>query len=175
MTHILEETFLGPGFPYVYANGPAEVPTVEIARNRGLNCVALAHLCVSVLSGYKLPRELLCTELYFDTEHFEPVDSADASVGDLVWLGRSSPTPAREFVPKYNGRELINWGAFPVNHVGVVVGRQDDLQILHASQYHGTITVSSLSDLSSLPRYAALHGLSRLRQEYEVIRKLLSA
>jgi cell wall-associated NlpC family hydrolase len=151
------------GLRYEYEQGPNHVRTLDDAVAGGINCVSLAHLCIARQTGVFLSPRLKCTELYFDNQ-FQHLDSAQALPGDLAWLGRRSNSQPADFVPRYQGDTLLNWSDFAVNHVGIVVSNPSQpLQIMHASQYAGTVIISSLAELAANPRYAVLYGLSRLK------------
>ena len=159
----LVEQVLGYNLAYDFERGPREVRSFDDARRGGLNCVALAHLVVADQFGVVLPDYLQCTELFFDRTYTKPVRKTDVRPGDLAWLGRSSATSPHTFMPVYHGGRLLNWDAFPINHVGIVVSDADEpMRILNASQYDESVVVSSLEDLQKRPRYSHLHGLSRV-------------
>jgi hypothetical protein len=106
--------YLDPAFRYVKSQKPALVSCRDDALREGLNCVALAHLVIRDLFGYVLPARLQALELVRDLEHFEPVpDPEHMQAGDLVWLGVVRPrVEQEEFVPRYDGDELVNGGDF---------------------------------------------------------------
>jgi hypothetical protein len=131
LTGPLDEVFsryLDPAFRYVWSQNPARVRSRQDALRDGLNCVALAHLVTRDLFGYTLPARLQSLELARDLAHFEPVPDADTMrVGDLVWFGVERPRVGlEEFVPRYDGDELMNGSDVPVKHVAICAGTCDD-------------------------------------------------
>jgi hypothetical protein len=162
--------YLDPAFRYVRSQNPARARSREDALREGLNCVALAHLVTRDLFGYTLPAWYQSLELVRDLAHFEAVpDQASMQAGDLVWLGTDQPlVNLDEFVPRYRGDELLNFGDFPVNHVAICTGARagDDHLLLHASTVDGTNAVWPLSRFDDYDRYRRMHAIRRLRQEF---------
>ena len=61
--------------------------------------------------------------------------------GILGWLGVDRPrVEQEEFVPQYDGDELVNGSDFPVKHVAICTGTrdEDDHLLLDASFADGT-------------------------------------
>ncbi|MBL7500904.1 hypothetical protein I6A84_13720 [Frankia sp. CNm7] len=164
-------SFVDPGFRYVFSQGPARVRCRQDALRDGLNCVALAHLAIRDLFGYALPASFQSVELFGDARHFEPVpELADLRAGDLVWLGVAEPrVPLDEFVPRYQGDELLNFRDFPVNHVAVHTGTRaaGDHLMLHASPVDGTNALWPLHRFRDYPRYRQIYAVRRLRRELQ--------
>jgi hypothetical protein len=104
--------------------------------------VALAHLVTRDLFGYTLPARLQALELARDLAHFEPVvDPGRMRAGDFVWFGVDRPgVGLDEFVPQYDGDELMNGSDVPVKHVAICAdtGDDGDRLPLHASSVDGT-------------------------------------
>jgi hypothetical protein len=161
--------YLDPAFRYVWSQGPARVRSREDALRDGLNCVALAHLAIRDLFGYALPARMQALELFGDSVRFEAVADADGmEAGDLVWFGVASPRVALdEFVPRYDGEELVNFGDFPVKHVAICTGTRDggDHLLLHASSAEGTNALWPLRRFGDCDRYRRVYGIRRLREE----------
>ena len=165
--------FLSSDFVYSYEMGPEQVPDTDTAFRTGINCVSLAHLVLNELFGQVLPRELDCFEMFTDKDRFEKVRSVmDAQLGDLVWFGRKPLTPAIDFVPDYDDRgHLVNWPEHPLEHVAIAtgeLGEDRDPLLLHATHIEGTTAVWPLSRFLEQPRYAEVHGVSRLRISNQV-------
>jgi len=162
--------YLDPAFRYVWSQNPARVRTREDALRDGLNCVALAHLVIRDLFGYTLPDRLQSLELARDLAHFEPVpEPGRMRAGDLVWFGVDRPrVELDEFVPQYDGDELINGSDFPVKHVAIRVGSCDDgdCLLLHASSVDGTNALWPLRRFRDYDRYRQIYAIRRLRQEF---------
>jgi hypothetical protein len=120
--------YLDPAFRYVWSQNPARVRSRRDALRDGLNCVALAHLVTRDLFGYTLPARLQSLELARDLAHFELVpDPGRMRVGDLVRFGVDRPRVSLdEFVPRYDGDELMNGSDVPVKHVAIFAGSSDD-------------------------------------------------
>ena len=165
--------YLDPAFRYVRSQNPARVRSRQDALRDGLNCVALAHLVTRDLFGYTLPAHLQSLELARDLAHFEPVPDPDQlQVGDLVWLGVDRPqVELDEFVPQYNGDELVNGGDVPVKHVAIYTGTrdEDDHLMLHASSVDGTNALWPLRRFRDYDRYGRIYAIRRLRQEFRLI------
>ncbi len=162
------ERYVDSAFVYRYTQNPDAVRTEDDARKYGLNCVALAHLAIKALTGHELPPDLLCAELYADRERFDHTeDLKDLRAGDLVWFGIENPSVMPDaFMPRYEGRTLVNWDEFPVKHVAVYTGDRDvqgEALLLNATFYAGTNVVWPLSQFSSYRRYKKIYGASRLR------------
>jgi len=172
-TPVTQEVFsryLDPAFRYVRTQTPARVRSRDDALRDGLNCVALAHLVLRDLFGYALPDQLQAVELTRDTEHFEPVpDPEHMQAGDLIWLGVDHPRlHLDEFVPQYDGRELVNFRDFPVKHVAICTGARDDGDhlLLHASFADGTNALWPLRKFAGYDRYGRIYAIRRLRPEF---------
>jgi hypothetical protein len=163
--------YLDPSFRYVKSQNPALVSCRDDALRDGLNCVALAHLVIRDLFGYVLPARLQALELVRDLEHFEPVPGPEhMQAGDLVWLGVDRPrVQQEEFVPRYDGDELVNGGDFPVKHVAISTGTPDhnDHLMLHASSADGTNAVWPLRRFRDYDRYGSIYAIQRLRREFQ--------
>jgi hypothetical protein len=163
--------YLDPAFRYVMSQNPALVRCRDDALRDGLNCVALAHLVIRDLFGYALPAQLQALELVRDLEHFEPVpDPEHLRAGDLVWLGVDRPrVQQQEFVPQYDGDELVNGGDFPVKHVAISTGTSDDHDhlMLHASSADGTNALWPLRRFRDYDRYGSIYAVRRLRREFQ--------
>jgi hypothetical protein len=162
--------YLDPAFKYVRSQVPALVRSREDALREGLNCVALAHLVTRDLFGYTLPAWYQSLELVRDLAHFEAVADQDRmQPGDLVWLGADGPAARLdEFVPRYLGDELLNFGDFPVNHVAICTGIRDhgDHVLLHASTVDGTNALWPLRRFDDYDRYRRIYAIRRLRHEF---------
>jgi hypothetical protein len=167
--------YLDPAFRYAKSQNPALVRCRDDALRDGLNCVALAHLVIRDLFGYMLPAHLQALELVRDLEHFEPVpDPEHMQAGDLVWLGVDRPrVEQEEFVPQYDGDELVNRSDFPVTHVAICTGTRDDDNhlLLHASFADGTNALWPLRRFRDHDRYRRIYGIRRLRREFRLIDK----
>lgn len=164
MTDALER-FIDPEFVYSFWQGPQEVRSEEDARLRGLNCVALAHLCLESLFGYQLPPEQHCYEMFVNTSHFATLSQASAvRRGDVFWFGPSS-TDVAGFTPQYNGYGLLlNWRASPVRHMAIATGDTQDGQplLLHATHIEGTNVVWPVAKFADYVRYERVHRRARL-------------
>jgi hypothetical protein len=162
--------YLDPAFRYVKSQNPALVRSRDDALRDGLNCVALAHLLIRDLFGCPLPAHLQAFELVRDHVYFDPVpDAGRLSAGDLVWLGLGDQRLRQEdFVPQYDGVELVNGGDFPVKHVAISTGTgdRDDPLLLHASVADGTNAIWPLARFADHPRYGRIYALRRLRPEH---------
>jgi hypothetical protein len=162
--------YLDPAFRYVRSQVPALARSREDALREGLNCVALAHLVTRDLFGYTLPAWYQSLELVRDLAHFEPVPDQDRmQAGDLVWLGVDRPVVGLdEFVSRYRGDELLNFGDFPVNHVAICTGTRDDGDhvLLHASTVDGTNALWPLRRFDDYDRYRRIYAIRRLRHEF---------
>lgn len=161
------EKFVDTDFVYRFSHGPQVVATEQAARAAGINCVSLAHLALRDLYGQRLPSDLLCTEMWFDREYFRPLeDGEQPQLGDLNWFGVRKPKVVpTDFVPSYEGSELVNWRDFPINHVAIHLGETDDQGdplLLHASQETGTTSVWPSRQFGEYRRYARSYGASRL-------------
>ena len=132
--------------------------------------MALAHLVMRDLFGYALSAHLQALELVRDLEHFEPVpDLEHLQAGDLVWLGVDRPRVQQEdFVPQYDGDELVNGRDFPVKHVAISTGTRDDDDhlMLHASSAAGTNALWPLRRFRDYDRYGSIYAIQRLRREF---------
>ena len=162
--------YLDPAFRYVWSQNPARVRSRQDALRDGLNCVALAHLVTRDLFGYTLPARLQSLELARDPAHFEPVpDPERMRAGDLVWFGVDRPRVGLdEFVPQYDGDELVNGSDVPVKHVGICTDSRDDGDrlLLHASSVDGTNALWPLRRFRDYDRYRRIYAIRRLRQEF---------
>jgi hypothetical protein len=162
--------YLDPAFRYVWSQNPARVRSRQDALRDGLNCVALAHLVTRDLFGYTLPARLQALELARDRAHFEPVpDPGQMRAGDLVWFGVDRPRVSLdEFVPRYDGDELVNGSDVPVKHVAVCAGtwHDGDHLLLHASSVDGTNALWPLLRFREYDRYRRIYAIRRLRQEF---------
>jgi len=134
--------------------------------------VALAHLIVRDLFGCVLPARLQALELVRDRVFFEPVSGTGRlAAGDLVWFGVDSPgVDQAEFVPLYDGDELVNGGDFPVKHVAVCTGTGDgdDHIMLHASAADGSNALWPLRRFRDHARYGRIYAIRRLRPEFRL-------
>jgi hypothetical protein len=162
----LAERYIDPNCTYDFWLRPADVPSLDEAKRRGMNCVVLAHLVMQDLFDYTLPSDLRCTEMFLDTTHFvrTAYHPADLAEGDLLWFGKPAPVSAvEEFTPQYDeSGHLQNWRDFPVNHVGIYVGQAaGEPQVLHSVARENT-TVWPLSKFAEIPRYSVVWGSSRL-------------
>jgi hypothetical protein len=167
MNRILEG-FLDPQLMYQYGMGPERIPDRDTALRDGINCVSLAHLVLKELFACQLPPNLDCFEMFIDEDLFVPVPSVDeAQLGDLVWFGRISENPGFVFTPQYDQRgHLVNWGDHPLEHVAIATGESVEGAgplLLHATHIEGTTAVWPLTRFLEQPRYAEIHGVSRLR------------
>jgi hypothetical protein len=162
--------YLDPAFRYVRTRNPARVRNRQDALRDGLNCVALAQLVTRELFGYTLPARLQSLELARDLAHFEPVpDPGRMRAGDLVWFGVDRPRVGLdEFVPQYDGDELVNGSDVPVKHVAIFTGSRDDSDclLLHASSVDGTNALWPLRRFRDYDRYRRIYAIRRLRQEF---------
>ena len=162
--------YLDPAFRYVWAQNPARVRSRQDALRDGLNCVALAHLVTRDLFGYTLPARLQSLELACDLAYFEPVpDPGHLRAGDLVWFGVDRPRVGLdEFVPHYDGDELMNGADVPVKHVAIYAGPcgDGDHLLLHASSVDGTNALWPLPRFRQYDRYRRIYSIRRLRQEF---------
>jgi hypothetical protein len=162
--------YLDPAFRYVWSQNPARVRSRQDALRDGLNCVALAHLVTRDLFGYTLPARLQSLELVRDLAHFETVaDAGTMRVGDLAWFGVERPVVGLdEFVPRYDGDELMNGSDVPVKHVAICAGARDDGDrlMLHASSVDGTNALWPLRRFRDYERYRRIYVIQRLRQEF---------
>ena len=161
--------YLDPAFRYVWSQNPARVRSRQDALRDGLNCVALAHLVTRDLFGYTLPARLQSLELARDLAHFEAVpDPERMRLGDLVWFGVDQPRVGLdEFVPQYDGDELVNGADVPVKHVAICTGSRDasDSLLLHASSVDGTNALWPLRRFSDYDRCRRIYVIRRLRHE----------
>ena len=162
--------YLDPAFRYVRSQNPARVRSRQDALRDGLNCVALAHLVTRDLFGCTLPARLQSLELARDLTHFEQVaDPGSMQAGDLVWFGVDRPRVGLdEFVPQYDGDELMNGSDVPVKHVAICAGTCDDGDrlLLHASSVVGTNALWPLKQFRDYDRYRRIYAIRRLRQEF---------
>jgi hypothetical protein len=126
--------------------------------------------------GYTLPAHLQALELVRDLEHFEPVlDPGHIQAGDLVWLGEDHPlVEQEEFVPQYDGDELVNGSDYPVKHVAICTGTRDDdgdYLLLHASAADGTNALWPLRRFRDYDRFGRIYAIRRLRREFRLTGK----
>jgi hypothetical protein len=132
------EQFIDPAFVYRFWQGPKEVRSLQDAKRKGLNCVALAHLSIKTLFDYELPFTEHCYEMYKDTERFREVPKESRiKRGDIFWFGPARLRVAEnEFAPEYDESGLLlNWRDSPVRHVAIATGEtfQGDDLLLHAT------------------------------------------
>jgi hypothetical protein len=162
------ESYIDSRFRYVLKQIPVKVRSRDDALSSGLNCIALAHLVIADVFGYRLPAELQCVELALDEIDFEEVSSTDELLpGDLIWFGTNAPVvDLTDFVPRYANGDLLNFDEFPINHVGIATGEQEegDPLVLHASPVDGTNAIWPLGRFSEYPRYGTIYKISRLRE-----------
>lgn len=172
------EAYIDSSYSYDFTKGPTVVTSPEAARRLGINCVSLAHLALRDLFGYTLPPELLCTEMYFDTEHLRSVPRpADLQTGDIIWLGTESAMKPGDFQPIYEGRELVNWHDFPINHMAIVTGarnKRGDHLLLDASERNGTPKITPMRSFANYWRHGTVHGASRLVSVPQLPQSLVS-
>lgn len=171
------QRYLDPAFRYSLFQKPAVVRSRGDALRDGLNCVSLAHLVTRDLFGYTLPAGLQTYELVRDREHFELVpDPARLRAGDLVWFGLAEPPVSlEEFVPQYDGDELLNWRDLPVKHVAISTGAREareagDPLLLHASLIAGTNVLWPLRRFRDYDRYQRIYAIQRVRPEFRRLR-----
>jgi hypothetical protein len=163
-------SYVDPAFRYVHSQGPPRVRSRADAARSGVNCVALAHLVIRDLFGFELPPALQSFELFNDLTDFEPVPATYGLLpGDLVWFGTDHPSVAlRDFTPRYLAGELVNFDDFPVNHVAICTGSQDDTGdylLLHASHRDGTNSVWPMRRFRDYDRYRRVYAITRLCPE----------
>lgn len=161
------ERYLGDNrLVYNFDLTPKDVPSLAQAYLRGINCTLLARFVQEDLYNYKLPDELMCTEMYFDTKHFYRTNPESLRAGDLVWFGRlDSKQTVNEFIPEYNkSRQLLNWKQLPINHVGIATGETSDQGpvILHAIEQEN-VTLWPIERFRDVRRYSVVWGASRLK------------
>lgn len=168
MTNALVERYVDPTCQYDFWLRPDDVTNLAEARQRGMNCVVLAHLVIKDLFSYDLPTDLRCTEMYLDTKHLirhDEVEPTSLRQGDLLWFGTDAPRhTVQSFSPRYdNDGHLENWREFPVNHVGIFTGEyiEQEPQVLHSVAGENT-TVWPLKRFAEHPRYQTVWGVSRL-------------
>jgi len=168
----LFESYIDERFVYKFTQGPDVVRSRKDALRDGLNCVSLAHLVLREMFDYQLPSDLFCTEMFYDREHFADVDStASARPGDLIWLGTDMPAVGiDDFVPEYNGKELVNWSQFPVNHVAIATGKSadDDPLLLHSTHITGTNVIWPLGAFKAHKGHERVYGITRLKLSFNV-------
>lgn len=165
MNKLLEQ-YLNPAFVYRFTHNPNVVHSRQDAIRHGINCISLAHLALKDLFNHQLLPELGCAELYNDKEDFHPVEDFESmQVGDLVWFGQTNPKiEPEEFVPYYQGGQLLNWADFPVKHVAIYTGvHNEDYLLLHSTHLEGTNVIWPLAKFSSYERYKRIYGISRLK------------
>lgn len=116
------------GIPYVFTQGPLEVPTLAIARQKGANCQALVQLALRDV-GVDLPPTMMSYEIFHDTNHSRPLEeSSPLHPGDVVVFGKG------EDATKY--------------HLTIYPGsdeRENEPRLLHASYKDKMTTVWPLS------------------------------
>jgi hypothetical protein len=163
----LLDSYLNPGFRYVFAQGPDRVRTRADALANGLNCVALAHLALRDLFGVTLPARLRSVELSSDLRYFHYVPLGNPlELGDLVWFGpAAAPMSLADFIARYDsGGELLNFSEFPINHVAVYLDYENGhRRVLHASPADGTNAIWPLRRFGDYDRYNAIKAVQRLR------------
>jgi len=165
MNHIIQK-YLDTPFRYEFTQGPDKALTFDIALEKGINCISLAHLVLKDLYDVDLPTIYRSSELYKDSTYFEEVgDMGSAMLGDLVWFGVASPRVSVEsFVPNYKDGELTNWSDFPVKHVAIHTGENSTADnLLHATYVGKTTTVWPLQKFNEYPRYKKVYGIKRLK------------
>jgi hypothetical protein len=163
------ERYLDDRLVYDFNLTPAQVPSLEDAYLRGINCTLLARFVQQDLYDYALPAHLMCTEMFYDTEHFTKTNAVEHEAlqpGDLVWFGRSaSQQLVDEFVPIYNAAgQLTNWRHLPVNHVGIATGETsaNGPVILHAVEKEN-VTLWPIEQFKDVRRYSVVWAVSRLK------------
>lgn len=164
----LLELYIDPAFEYKFTQGPDVVRSREDAIRYGINCVSLAHLVLKGLFQYRLPPDLMCSELYLDRQYFDEVPSLEhMQIGDLVWFGIEEPAVAvDEFVPHYIDGQLVNWADFPVKHVAIYtgeIGGGNDYLLLHSTHIEGTNSIWPLAKFADYRKYKKLYGITRLK------------
>ncbi len=155
-------------FVYSFGQGPNKVSSEAEARQKGINCVTLAHLALRELFDQKLPTNLHCYEMATDYDYFKTVESPDLmQQGDLVWFGYANPHQSIEdFEPTYDDEGyLLNWRDSPIKHVAIYTGEQqnNDFMMLHSTHIEGTNTVWPLSLFAMYKRYEKIYRIGRLQ------------
>jgi hypothetical protein len=158
--------FLDPAYRYDFWQGPEKVRSDEDARQKGLNCVSLAHLALRNLFNETLPPEMHCYEMYADDAYFKTLGGVDETQqGDLVWFGRQDAAEPALFVPQYakGSSFLENWRDSPVKHVAVCTGERYDGEplLLHATHIEGTNVIWPLRKFEEHERYARVLRVAR--------------
>lgn len=160
------ETYLNPSYAYDFWSGPDVIQSKDEALANGINCISLAHLALQDLFECRLPQSLMCSELYKDREHFRPMNERELNqIGDLMWFGiEDPPVNVDEFVPCYEDGKLINWADFPVKHVAIHTGEDNDGDplLLHSTSIVGTNIVWPMSYFKTYKRYRRFYGATRL-------------
>lgn len=164
------EKYIDPAFVYRFTQGPDVVGGEIDARERGINCISLAHIALRELFESDLPSTMNCYEMYIDDTRFSTVETVDTmQKGDLAWFGSAHPRVAIEdFVPEYSETGyLLNWRDRAVNHVAIYTGEVSDgeYQMLHSTPIEGTNVMWPLSRFAEYARYEKLYKISRLRTE----------
>lgn len=157
------------GYNYRFDHGPDLIRTRLDALRYGLNCGALVHLLLDDLFGYRIPAELMCIEMFYDTAHFQPVDGEEGlRQGDVAFFGaRDVPLDeAKERARLVNGR-LLDWRQHPTLHLALCV---DDALLQDACFIHATairdlngVYVWPLARFLDTKQYGILHGVRRLQ------------
>src|ERR1700757_315636 len=156
------ERFVDTEFVYRFTHGPNMVTDEAEAREKGINCVLLAHFALRELFGHSLPPELHCYEMFTDNKRFYTVDSLEGMyMGDLVWFGTANPRiPIDEFEPKY-GEDgfLLNHRDSAVKHVALYTGErsENDFLLLHSTHIAGGNVIWPLSRFSAYKRYEKIY------------------
>lgn len=160
------ESYIDPAFVYRFRSGPDVIRSRADALREGINCVSLAHIVLAEMFDYRLPPDLLCTEMYQDREHFREIpELSEAQAGDLVWFGlQDPPVGFADFVPQYRDGDLLNWADFPVKHVAIHTGRHTDdgPLLLHSTHRVGTNAVWPIREFAEYRQYKKSYGVTRL-------------
>jgi hypothetical protein len=155
---------MGP--EYNSSQVPAQVPDLEAAFKYGNDCQALIHLWLENLTGFRLPSNMLCYEMFNDPIFFRTVQEEDMILGDVVWLGSPDKSSMAEYTPVFDANgQITNWDECPINHMGIYTGKDawhKDPKILHASAAEGNNVAEPLSRLMRYRNYSVLQGVRRL-------------
>lgn len=159
------------GLRYNFDAGPDQIQSVDDARTHGLNCGALAHLLTFELFGRRLPWQLMCLELFHDTEYFDhPIPFIDLEVGDVLFFGKDGiQEPLKTFVPDPAvGGSFRNWVDHPMLHLGICTqncGYYEDCQVIHATPMTNGVIIWPMRRFQLTKSYRILYGVRRLKQE----------